>query len=319
MLATFTLKLDGFITASNNCDYVFYRIFDPVSTVVSKRTMNLKFWILLTVFMKTAKKNICRCKCTLSCQKRFFHQSKLWAKQHIARSTPRRPLWQEAHLVPNILQPPNWQNVTTIRRQEIYDSVCSPTRTLERKNHKKKQARDFFDLRNCSAKQSVLKRMRQSGCVQCATPTNCVYCETKSSWRMLPTQYMQTFVKHTSDASTKEWVQHSILWNNYHANGAQLRKFATREPRCCETSVARLAARWRIAGHLGRTSPYPSQPLQNICQRIVRILLGIPLFNFGFGFCGILAPISLWLVRQLAQILNLKMNSKQLGLQSTTQ
>ena len=137
MLATFTLKLDGFITASNNCDYVFYRIFDPVSTVVSKRTMNLKFWILLTVFMKTAKKNICRCKCTLSCQKRFFHQSKLWAKQHIARSTPRRPLWQEAHLVPNILQPPNWQNVTTIRRQEIYDSVCSPTRTLERKNHKK--------------------------------------------------------------------------------------------------------------------------------------------------------------------------------------
>ena len=104
---------------------------------------------------------------------KIFHQSKLWAKQHIARSTPRRPLWQETHLVPNILQPPNWQNVTTIRRQEIYDCVCSPTRTLERKNHQK-QARDFFDLRNFSAKQSVLKRMRQPGCVQCATPTSCV-------------------------------------------------------------------------------------------------------------------------------------------------
>ena len=161
--------------------------------------------------------------------------------------------------------------------------------------------------------------MRQSGCVQCATPTSCVYCEAKSSWRMLPTQYMQTFVKHTSDASTKESVQLSILWNNYHANGTQLRKFATREPRCCETSVARLAARWRIAGHLGRTSPYPRQPLQNICQRIVRILLGILLFSFGFGFFGILATgVSWWLVRHLAQILNLKMNSKQLGLQSTT-
>ena len=113
---------------------------------------------------------------------------------------------------------------------------------LSEKNHKKKQARDFFDLRNCSAKQPVLKRMRQPGCVQCATPTSCVYCETKSSWRMLPTQYMQTFVKHTSDASTKERVQLSILWNNNHANGAQLRKFATREPHCCETSVVTLAA-----------------------------------------------------------------------------
>ena len=319
MLATFTLKLDGFITASNNCDYVFYRIFDPVSTVVSKRTMNLKFWILLTVFMKTAKKNICRCKCTLSCQKRFFHQSKLWAKQHTARSTPKRPLWQEAHLVPNILQPPNWQNVTTIRRQEIYDSVCSPTRTLERKNHKKNKLVTFLTygtvLRSNPFQRACVSRAVCNVQRQQAAST----VKPRAAGEMLPTQYMQTFVKHTSDASTTESVQLSILWDNYHANGTQLRKFATRGPHYCETSVVTLAARWLIAGHLGRTSPYPSQPLQNICQRIVRILLGILLFSFGFGFCGILAPISLWLVRQLAQILNLKMNSKQLGLQSTTQ
>ena len=40
-----------------------------------------------------------------------------------------------------------------------------------------------------------------------------------------------------------------------------------------------------------------------------------PSFYFGFGFLRIPAPVSWWLVRHLAQILNLKMNSKQLCFQ----
>ena len=75
---------------------------------------------------------------------KIFHQSKLWTKQHIARSMPWRPLWQEAHLVPNIQQPPNWQNVTTIRRQEIYDCVCSPTRLLSENFFFKKKASSWL-------------------------------------------------------------------------------------------------------------------------------------------------------------------------------
>ena len=53
------------------------------------------------------------------------------------------------------------------------------------------------------------------------------------------------------------------------------------------------------------------QPIRNICQRIVRILLVIPLFIFVLDFLRIPAPVSWWLVHHFALILNLKMRLMQ--------
>ena len=126
----------------------------------------------------------------------------------------------------------------------------------------------------------------------------------RATGEMLPTQYMQTFVKHTSDASTEEWARLSILWNNYHANGAQLRKFATREPRCCETSVGTLAARWLTAGHLAELRHTRVNHSRIFANGSSASFLAPLFFSFGFGFFGISARVSWWLVRHLPQILN---------------
>ena len=57
------------------------------------------------------------------------------------------------------------------------------------------------------------------------------------------------------------------------------------------------------------------EPVRKICQRVIRILLVIPLLIFGFEFLG-MAPVSWLQVRHFALILNLKMNGKQGGTSS---
>ena len=49
------------------------------------------------------------------------------------------------------------------------------------------------------------------------------------------------------------------------------------------------------------------QPIRNICQRIVRILLVIPLFILVLDFLRIPAPVSWWPVRHFALILKMSL------------